>query len=125
MIGIILFSTLNVVKYFAMILRHGTVGSCILGMAKDWHEIEGIKQRNILIGNATKARYITSFCILLLYSCAFLWCIVLPMHKGAIVVGNVSYHRLPYPAYFAFFDPRVSLTEFYKHFRDNKIAKCN
>lgn len=100
---------MNIFKYFAMLLKDSSIASCIVGMAKDWQEIESVEYKNIYLENARTARFLTSVCALFMYGGGLPYSTILPLTQEAIQIGNNSFNHLAYPSYFIFFDPHVSL----------------
>lgn len=107
LIAPILFGLSNLFKYTVAIFKKRKMASCLLQMSIDWQELRCAVDRKIMLENAKTGRLLTIICVIFMYGGGIPYITVLPLSKGAVVRGNVSFRQLAYPSYFVFFNPQV------------------
>ena len=99
---------MNICKYFGVLIKRHDLRDCVAFMAQDWHETEQADERSIMLKNTRAAKVFTVICAIFMYGGGLPFTIILPIARGAMVIGNVTYRTFAYPGYFMFFNPHVS-----------------
>ena len=100
---------MSLFKYIVVIAKKRQISECIQGMAEDWQMVAKIEDRKEMLENAKTGRLITMICVMLMYGGGMPYVTILPIARGARIIGNVSIRQLAYPSYFVFFNPHVSI----------------
>ncbi|NP_001177433.1 odorant receptor 7 [Nasonia vitripennis] len=107
LLGPLGFSLMSLFKYAVVIIRSREIEKCIQNMLDDWQQVASDEDRDTMFENARTGRVLTMVCMFLMYGGGMPYVTIVPLAKGATMVGNVSYRALAYPSYFIFFNPYI------------------
>ncbi|XP_034944551.1 LOW QUALITY PROTEIN: uncharacterized protein [Chelonus insularis] len=107
--GALSFCVMGIMKYCSLVLKHQDITNCFNYIIFDWHKVNSVSDREIMIKYAQFGRYGSIICAIFMYGGGLFYAGILP-HVSASVKNehNITIRPLAYPSYYIFFDPQES-----------------
>ncbi|XP_076677077.1 odorant receptor 10-like [Andrena cerasifolii] len=110
MVGPLLFSAGNMVKYYYLAAKGSILERCIEQVERDWRTVERPSDRAIMLRQVSISRSLISLCAIFMYTGGILFHTLIPFMSKSRFKGNTTVRVLTYAGYDAFFDTQSSPT---------------
>ncbi|XP_076224781.1 odorant receptor 4-like isoform X2 [Nomia melanderi] len=106
--GPLSFCVMAYLKYFSLAIHADEIRECFERIEWDWKNKRYSKDTDIMVADAIFGRRLVKICIFFMYSGFAFYYITLPINRGKVTVGNVTFIPMVFPVSNLFPDVRHS-----------------